>query len=243
MGSIAENVEKIRERIAAAAAAAGRSENDILLIAASKMNSADRIREAYDAGITAFGENKVQEFLEKDILNAYEGAQKHLIGHLQRNKVRKIVGKVQLIHSVDSVELMSEINRCAGALGINQDILIEVNIGGELSKSGLSPDALPSLLSAAAGFNSITVRGLMAIPPASAEPDGNVPFFTAMNELFIDNRFKKYDNVCMDFLSMGMSGDFEAAIACGSNMVRIGSAIFGPRNYSQTEENKNGLPG
>lgn len=243
MGSIAENVEIIKEKIACAAAASGRSEKDILLIAASKMNSAERVREAFDAGIKAFGENKVQELLEKDLCNAYDGAEVHMIGHLQRNKVKKVVGRVQLIHSVDSVELMAEIDRCAKALGIKQDILLEVNIGEEESKSGFSPEEIPGALSAAAGLDGIFIRGLMAIPPACSTPDENIPFFTSMNELFVDNRVKKYDNVRMDFLSMGMSGDFEAAIACGSNMVRIGSAIFGPRNYSRTEENENGLHG
>ena len=229
---ISERAASVLERIRSAALAAGRNPQEIILVAASKMNDASRVREAFEAGVTVFGENRVQEMLEKNAQNAYAGAQLHFIGHLQRNKVRQVVGLAGLIHSADSLELIREIDRCAEKRGLCQDLLLEINIGGEASKSGFSPDQLPSVLEAAAAFSHVSVRGLMAIPPACEKPSENIPFFEAMRQLFVDNRGKKYDNVSMDLLSMGMSGDFEAAIACGSNMVRIGSALFGPRNYN-----------
>ena len=229
---ISERAASVLERIRSAALAAGRDPQEIILVAASKMNDASRVREAFEAGVTVFGENRVQEMLEKNAQNAYAGAQLHFIGHLQRNKVRQVVGLAGLIHSADSLELIREIDRCAEKRGLCQDLLLEINIGGEASKSGFSPDQLPSVLEAAAAFSHVSVRGLMAIPPACEKPSENIPFFEAMRQLFVDNRGKKYDNVSMDLLSMGMSGDFEASIACGSNMVRIGSALFGPRNYN-----------
>jgi hypothetical protein len=229
---ISEHVASVMERIRTAALSAGRDPEEILLVAASKMNDASRVREAFEAGVTIFGENRVQEMLEKNAQNAYEGAQLHFIGHLQRNKVRQVVGLARLIHSADSPELIREIDRCAEKRGICQEILLEINIGSEASKSGFSPDQLPSVLETVSAFSHVSVRGLMAIPPVCEKPGDTIPFFEAMRQLFIDNRGKKYDNVSMDLLSMGMSGDFEAAIACGSNMVRIGSALFGPRNYN-----------
>ncbi len=229
---ISEHAASVFERIRNAALSVGRDPQEIILVAASKMNDASRVREAFDAGVTVFGENRVQEMLEKNAQNAYAGAQLHFIGHLQRNKVRQVVGLASLIHSADSLDLIREIDRCAEKRGLCQELLLEINIGGEASKSGFSPDQLPAVLETAAGFSHVSVRGLMAIPPACENPSENIPFFEAMRQLFVDNRGKKYDNVSMDLLSMGMSGDFEAAIACGSNMVRIGSALFGPRNYN-----------
>ena len=163
--TIAENLTKVRENIARAAKDAGLDERDILLIGATKMNDAARVREAIAAGLTACGENRVQELLEKNALGAYEGAQLHFIGHLQRNKVKQIVGLAQLIHSVDSVELMSAISREAEKKGIVQDILLEVNVAGETSKSGIAPENLPELLEKAGDFPGLRVRGLMAVPP------------------------------------------------------------------------------
>lgn len=231
--TIAENIAEIRRRIDAAAARSGRTGADIILVAATKMNDAGRVREAVAAGIDACGENRVQELVEKRAQGAYEGAPLHFIGHLQRNKVRQVVGVADLIQSVDSEELLALIERRAEALGIVQDILLEVNIGGEAAKSGIAPEALPALLSSAAGYAHLRVRGLMAIPPICERPGGNNMYFSRMHELFVDIGTKKYDNVFMDFLSMGMSGDFEDAIACGANMVRVGSSIFGARDYSQ----------
>lgn len=231
--TIAENLIQVRENIARAAQKAGRDERDILLIGATKMNDAARVREAIAAGLTACGENRVQELLEKNAAGAYEGAQLHFIGHLQRNKVKQIVGVAQLIHSVDSVELMSAISREAEKKGIVQDILLEINVAGEASKSGAAPEKLPELLEKADDFPGLRVRGLMAIPPICRFPDENLPYFNLVQQLFIDNGGKKYDNVVMDFMSMGMSGDYQAAISCGANMIRIGTAIFGKRQYPE----------
>ena len=228
MSTIAENIRAIRQNIAAALPGADRA---VLLVAATKMNDAARVREAIAAGVDACGENKVQEFLEKDALGAYDGCPKHFIGHLQRNKVNKIVGRVDLIQSVDSEELLALIDRRADALGIKQDILIEISVAGEEQKSGIPPEALPAFLDAAARCAHISVRGLMCVPPIAAEPGENRPYFALMRQLFVDNSAKKYDNVFMDFLSMGMTDDYPDAVAEGANMVRIGSAIFGRRHY------------
>ena len=229
--TIAENLAEVQANIARAAEKAGRDPKDILLIGATKMNDADRVREAIRAGLPACGENRVQELLEKNEQGAYTGARLHFIGSLQKNKVKYLVGLVELIHSVDSVELMREINKQALKRGLVQDILLEVNTGGEESKSGFAPEMLPQMLAAAAEFPGICVRGLMTIPPICRSPEENLPYFQLLHQLFIDNGEKKYDNVRMDFMSMGMSGDYEAAIACGANMVRVGTAIFGHRIY------------
>jgi len=225
--SIAENIEAIRLAIAGVC-----PEGGITLVAASKMNDAARVREAIAAGVDACGENKVQEFLEKDALGAYEGAPKHFIGHLQRNKVNKIVGRVDLIQSVDSEELLRLIHRRAQALGIVQDILIEISIAGEEQKSGIAPDQLPGLLEYASQLPGLRVRGLMCVPPIQENSGENRLYFAQMKQLFVDNSGKKYDNVFMDFLSMGMTDDYLDAIREGANMVRIGSAIFGARDYT-----------
>ena len=229
--SIAENVAVIRENIDRAAAAAGRSGKDIKLLAATKMNDADRVRQAVAAGVDICGENRVQEMLEKNSQHAYDGVPLHFIGHLQKNKVKHVVGLAELIHSVDSLALMEAINREAEKKGLVQNILLEVNIGGEDSKSGFAPEEIPSVLEKASGFCSVKIRGLMTIPPICASADEIRPYFARMQQLFVDNGAKKYDNVYMDFLSMGMSGDYQEAIAFGANVVRVGSAIFGARIY------------
>jgi pyridoxal phosphate enzyme (YggS family) len=229
--SIADNIARVRENIARAAEKAGRGPEEILLVGASKMNDAARVREAIAAGLPACGENRVQELQEKNAVGAYEGARLHFIGTLQKNKAKYLVGTVELIHSVDSIPLMAEISRQALKRGLRQDILLEVNTGGEASKSGMRPDELPETLAAAAEYPGIFVRGLMTIPPICRLPEENLPYFRLLQQLFIDNSEKKYDNVRMDFMSMGMSGDYEAAIACGANMVRVGTAIFGARHY------------
>lgn len=229
--SIAENVALVRQRIAAAAIAAGREPREITLVAASKMNDAERVRQAVAAGVDACGENRVQELLEKNAQGAYAGAALHFIGHLQRNKVKQVVGTAELIHGADSLPLIAAIDSAAAAKGIKQQVLLEVNIGREASKSGFAAEELDSVLEKISDFSSVWVRGLMAIPPICAFPEENRPYFADMKQLFIDNRQKKYDNVSMDFLSMGMSGDYTEAIACGANMVRVGAAIFGARVY------------
>ena len=196
------------------------------------MNDASRVQEAIAAGVDVCGENRVQEMLGKLALGAYNGAPLHFIGHLQKNKAKQVVGVCELIHSVDSTELLQVISRCAENHGIVQDVLLEVNIGEEESKSGFSPEQIPDALKFAAGLSSVRVRGLMAIPPICDLPEKNRPFFLAMRQLFVDNSEKKYDNVFMDFLSMGMSGDYAEAVRCGATMVRIGTGIFGPRHYT-----------
>ena len=231
--SIAENVALVQGRITAAARAAGRDPAEIRLVAASKMNDAQRVQEAVAAGVGICGENRVQEMLEKNAQGAYTGAELHFIGHLQKNKVKQVVGLAALIHSADSLELLAAVDRCAAARGLVQDVLLEVNIGAEASKSGFRPEEIPAVLEKAGEFSAVRVRGLMAIPPVCAAPEENRPFFLRMKQLFVDNGRKKYDNVSMDFLSMGMSGDYTEAIACGANLVRVGTAIFGPRDYSR----------
>ncbi len=229
--SITENVRLIRQKMEKAALAAGRDPKEILLCAATKMNGADAVREAISAGVDCCGENRVQELTGKLSENAYAGAPVHFIGHLQTNKVRQVVGKVSLIHSVDSLRLLRAIDSEAQKQGIRQDILLEINIGGEESKSGFSPEELSSVLEEASSLSGIFIRGLMAIPPICQKPGENTKFFQKMYQLSVDITTKKYDNVCSAVLSMGMSADFEDAIACGSTMVRIGTDIFGARNY------------
>ena len=226
--SIAENVAAVRARIEAAAQ--GRR---VLLVAASKMNDAGRVREAVAAGVDACGENRVQELVEKNAQGAYTGRPLHFIGHLQKNKIKYLVGVADLIESVESAALLTLIDRRAEKLDVVQDVLLEVNIGREEAKSGLAPEDVVKTVEFAVPLAHVRVRGLMAIPPAADSPDKTRPYFAAMRELFIDIAEKKYDNTPMDFLSMGMSGDFEAAIAEGANMVRVGSAIFGARDYSR----------
>ena len=230
--SISENIGVIRERIAQAAQAAGRDPKEIILVGASKMNDAEACRAAIAAGIDALGENRAQEMTAKLAENAYDGAPLHFIGHLQRNKVRQVVGKVALIQSVGSLELAGEIEKQAEKLGIVQDVLLEVNIGGEESKSGFSPDALYAAAETMRAFSHISVRGLMAIPPIEREPHGNLPYFKKVAQLYVDINQKLYDNG-FTYLSMGMSDDFEDAISAGATMVRVGSAIFGHRQYQQ----------
>ena len=229
--SIAENLALVQEKIARAAKASGREPGDVLLVGATKMNDAARVKEAIAAGLPCCGENRVQELLEKNAEGAYEGAQLHFIGTLQKNKAKYLVGLVSLIHSVDSEALMREIGRQAEKRGLTQDILLEINTGGEVSKSGFRPEELPAALEKAGEIPGIRVRGLMTVPPICRAPEENLPYFRLLRQLFIDNGEKKYDNVHMDFMSMGMSGDYEAAIACGANIVRVGTAIFGQRIY------------
>ena len=230
--SIAENVAKVLSDIERAAIAAGRDPREITLCAATKMNDASRVREAIAAGIRCCGENRVQELTQKLSDNAYEGADIHFIGHLQTNKVKQVVGKVSLIQSVDSVRLLDAIAKEATKQGIRQDILLEINIGGEESKSGLDRDEIYQMLEKVAVTPSVRVRGLMAIPPICQNPGDNNKFFEEMCNLSVDITGKKYDNVCMEILSMGMSDDYADAIAHGSTMIRVGTAIFGARNYA-----------
>lgn len=227
--SIRENIAEIRRQIDEAARETGRTGADITLVGASKMNNAAACQEAIAAGIDVLGENRVQEMVAKLAENAYDGAPLHFIGHLQRNKVKQVVGKAALIQSAGSVELLDEIEKQAEKLGIVQDILLEVNIGGEESKSGIAPEELPALVKQAAACPHVRLRGLMAIPPV-AGPDGNRPFFAKMRQLFVDIRSQMDDNkTSFTCLSMGMSGDYENAVREGATLVRVGTALFGPR--------------
>ena len=228
-----EAVEAIREKMAAAAREAGRDPAEVQLCAACKTRTADTVAASAALAIDVFGENHVQELCANYDAGAYCGKPSHFIGHLQTNKIKKVLGRASLIQSVDSEHLLAAIEKEAAKAGIVQDVLLEVNIGGEAAKSGVDPAALPELLETAAGCAHIRVRGLMAIPPVAETSDGNHAYFTKMHELFVDIGRKKYDNVSMDFLSMGMSGDFEDAISAGANMVRVGSSIFGARDYSR----------
>lgn len=230
--SIEENVRRIRQEIAQAALEVGRNPADIRLCAATKMNDAQAVRRAIEAGVDCCGENRVQELVAKQAENAYAGVPVHFIGHLQTNKVRQVVGRVDLIQSVDSARLLQAINNEAQRRGIIQNVLLEVNIGGESSKSGFPADEILPFMENIAQYPNVCVMGLMAIPPISQKKGDNVKFFQKISDLCVDIRGKKYDNVKVDCLSMGMSGDFADAIACGSTMVRIGTAIFGARNYS-----------
>ena len=230
--SIAENVAKILSDSEKAAIAAGRDPKEITLCAATKMNDAARVREAIAAGVRCCGENRVQELTQKLSDNAYEGADIHFIGHLQTNKVKQVVGKVSLIQSVDSLRLLDAIAKEAAKQGIRQDILLEINIGQEESKSGLDRNEIYQMLEKVTATPSVRVRGLMAIPPICQNPGDNNKFFEEMCNLSVDITEKKYDNVCMEILSMGMSDDYADAIAHGSTMIRVGTAIFGARNYA-----------
>ena len=229
--SIRENIGRVREEIAAAAKAAGRNPEEITLVGASKMNDAAACREAVAAGIDALGENRVQELLKKYDEEAYIGAPLHFIGHLQRNKVRQIVGKVDLIQSVGSLELLAEIQRCAEKLGMVQDVLLEVNIGGEESKSGFAPDAVYAAAEQALELPNIRVLGLMTIPPVEVEPGDSTQYFEKVRALYVDINSNLFHNK-LECLSMGMSGDFAQAICAGATMVRVGTAIFGARHYT-----------
>jgi len=231
--SIAENVARVRAELNAAAFAASRDPREILLCAATKMNDADAVRQAIAAGVDCCGENRVQELTVKLAENAYEGAPVHFIGHLQTNKVKQVVGKVDLIQSVDSERLLRAIDKEAAKQGIRQNILLEVNIGEEASKSGFQADDILPLMKKISEFPNICIKGLMAIPPISQFSGENLKFFQKMFDLYVDIGKKIDDNVMVDCLSMGMSGDFPDAIACGSTMVRVGTAIFGARNYAR----------
>ena len=227
---LSQNIQAVEEQIARAASADGRDLEEIILCGATKAPTDDTIRAAIAAGVRVCGENRVQELTAHLEAGAYEGARVHFIGHLQTNKVKQVVGKVELIHSVDSERLLRAIHGQAEKLGIVQDILLEVNIAGEESKGGCSPQEAEELARLTAQLPHVRLRGLMAIPPVSLEIGANRPYFQAMRQLFVDIKGKMSDNqASMDCLSMGMSGDYEDAIAQGATLVRVGTALFGPR--------------
>ena len=228
---IKENIAELRRRMDAAARKAGRDPGEILLCAATKMNDADRVREAIAAGVDCCGENRVQELVQKSALHAYDGKPVHFIGHLQTNKVRQVVGKVGLIQSVDRVELLACIEKEAARQDLIQDILLEINIGAEESKSGFTPEEAKAVAAAMDCYPHCRLRGLMAIPPISEKSGSNCRFFEEIQRIAVDITTKNPHNSSMEVLSMGMTDDFEDAIACGSTMIRVGTAIFGARHY------------
>ena len=227
--SIKENLESVNARIAAAAEKSGRSKSDIKLIAVTKTHPAEMINEAVKCGITDIGENKPQEVRDK--FDSVLPVNWHLIGHLQSNKIKYIINRCCMIHSVDSIKLMDEIEQAALKHEKDMDILIQVNISGEESKQGIAPSELDDILSHAGQLTKVHVKGLMTIIPKAENGDVNL-HFANMKKLFDETKKKHYNNVSMDELSMGMSGDFEAAVEHGATMVRVGSAIFGARNYN-----------
>ena len=230
--SLSENIRTVRDNMARAALSAGRDPSEITLVAATKTQSSDTIRAAIAAGITVCGENRVQELTAHLADSAYTGAALHFIGHLQTNKVKYVVGKVDLIESVSSDHLLDAIQAQAVKAGVVQDILLEINVGREASKSGFLPEEAAAAAQKAAGLDHVRLRGLMAIPPVAEEKGQNLPFFAEMRQLLVDIRTVLGDNVPdMDTLSMGMSGDYEDAITQGATLVRVGTAIFGPRVY------------
>ena len=226
-----QNYNEIKQKIANAAVKSGRKAEDITLLAAVKTVSPDLINYAIEQGINVIGDNRVQELISKEN-DVTKNVTKHFIGHLQTNKVKDVVGRVALIESVDSVRLAQIIAKQSLKIGITTDILLEVNIGEEESKSGFMYDDVMSAVEEISKIGGIKVRGLMAIPPVCNTSVENMQYFLKMRQLFIDIKDKNIDNVCMDILSMGMSDDYETAIECGSTQVRIGTLLFGRRNYT-----------
>ncbi len=225
-----ENYGIITQNISRAAEKSGRKFEDIILLAATKTVDVAVINHAIESGVGYIGENRVQEFLSK--YDEYLPVNRHFIGHLQTNKVKDIIDKVSLIHSVDSYRLAEEISRQAVKRNITVDVLLEINIGDEQSKSGFTYDEAIEAVKKICKLEGIRVRGLMAIPPICEQPQQNRPYFAKMKKLFIDIGLKKIDNSSMDILSMGMSDDYEVAIEEGATMVRLGTALFGRRNYN-----------
>ena len=223
------NFKEIKKNIAVAAEKSGRRAEDIILLAATKTVEADRINYAISEGLEYIGENRVQEFLSKK--DCLLPCHRHFIGHLQTNKVKDIVPFVELIHSVDSVRLAKEISKQSVKFNKTTDILLEVNVGKEQSKSGFLIEEVENAIIEIAKLPNIHVKGLMAIPPICETAEDNRKYFSIMYKLFIDISTKKIDNSSMDFLSMGMSDDYEVAISEGANIVRVGSALFGKRIY------------
>ena len=232
---LSQNIKAVQERIAAAARAAGRDPGEISLCAATKVQTDETIRSAIAGGIRLCGENRVQELTAHLEADAYAGAEVHFIGHLQTNKVRQVVGRVALIHSVDSEKLLRAIDAQADKLGLIQDVLLEVNVAREESKGGILPEGLPALAELALGCPHVRLRGLMAIPPVSTVTGENRKYFAEMRHFLVDIIGKMSDNhSVVDCISMGMSGDYEDAIAEGATLVRVGTALFGPRPPMRT---------
>ncbi|MBQ3052458.1 MAG: YggS family pyridoxal phosphate-dependent enzyme [Clostridia bacterium] len=225
-----ENFKAVSKRLSAALEKSGRKKEDIILLAATKTVDAETINYAISKGINFIGENRVQELLSKN--ESINGAHRHFIGHLQTNKVKDIIEKVELIHSVDSIKLAKEISKQAEKKNICMKVLLEINIANEESKWGFKPEEAVAALEEISKFGNIFVKGLMAIPPVANSGEENRKYFRQMNKLFVDIATKKIDNSSMDILSMGMSDDFDVAVEEGSTLIRLGTALFGKRVYN-----------
>lgn len=223
------NYEAVLKRVEAALKKSGRKSEEVILLAATKTVDVDTINYAIEKGINYIGENKVQELLQKN--DGVKGAHRHFIGHLQTNKVKDIIDKVELIHSVDSIKLAREISKQAAKKNICMDILLEVNVANEESKWGFKINELPEAVKEIAQIPNIKIKGLMTIGPVCSEGEDNRKYFREMQKLFVDISGQKIDNVSMDMLSMGMSDDFDIAIEEGATIVRMGTALFGKRIY------------
>ncbi|WP_346663538.1 YggS family pyridoxal phosphate-dependent enzyme [uncultured Merdimonas sp.] len=229
---LSENLAEVEKNISRACLKSGRSREEVTLIAVSKTKPVHMLQEAYDLGIRTFGENKVQELTEKyDALPS--DIQWHLIGHLQRNKVKYIIDKAALIHSVDSLRLAETIEKEAQKHDLTANVLIEVNVAKEESKFGVLPEELDSFVDKIAQFSHIRVKGLMTIAPFTENPEENRPFFAGLRKLSVDIAAKNIDNITMSILSMGMTGDYQVAIEEGATMIRVGTGIFGARDYAR----------
>ncbi|MBC8599656.1 YggS family pyridoxal phosphate-dependent enzyme [Lachnospiraceae bacterium BX10] len=233
--SVAENLKTIRERVDAACERAGRRPEEVALIAVSKTKPLSMLQEAYEAGARDFGENKVQEILEK-YPEMPEDARFHMIGHLQTNKVKQVVGKAVLIHSVDSLHLAEKIEQEAAKRDLTADILLEVNVAREESKFGLMLEEVIPLLEEVKNLPHVRVRGLMTIAPNVENPEENRKHFKKLYQLYVDIKSKNIDNGTMSVLSMGMTGDFEVAVEEGATMIRVGTGIFGSRQIGEKKE-------
>ena len=232
MNIIKENLDDIKARIKKAAEVSGRTEDDILLLGVTKTVDVERIQNLMDCGVKTLGENRVQELLSKyDIIGA--DAEWHLIGSLQTNKVKYIIDKVKLIHSVESIKLAEEIDRQAKKHNKIMEILIEINIANEESKHGIAPEKVDEFICEISKFDNIVIKGFMTVAPFVENPQDNRKYFAQMRKIFIDNKAKNVDNINIEFLSMGMTNDYEVAIEEGANIVRIGTGIFGKRDYSK----------
>lgn len=228
--SISDRVQTVLTNIRSAAEKVGRPAHSIRLVAATKTVSVEGIQQGIDAGLTILGENRVQEAIPKRAALSSAPVHWHFIGHLQRRKVRSVIGLFDLIHSVDSVELAQEIDARAGAAGLTQNVLLEVNVGGELSKAGFCPDDVVSSVSILAQLQHIRIKGLMSIPPPTTDPEAARPYFRQLRDVAHRIAALQLPSVRMDELSMGMSNDYAVAIEEGATLVRVGTAIFGERH-------------
>ncbi|MDD5993612.1 MAG: YggS family pyridoxal phosphate-dependent enzyme [Eubacterium sp.] len=227
---VVENLKKVEEKIQRACEKSGRSRSEVTLIAVSKTKPIEMMQEAMETGVNIFGENKVQEIVKKEV-ELPKDVEWHLIGHLQRNKVRQIAGKVKRIHSVDSLRLAEQIQKEYEKIGEIADILLEVNVAREESKYGLMPEETEAVIREIANFPNIKVHGLMTIAPFVEDPEKNRIHFQNLRKLLVDINAKNIDNISMDELSMGMTGDYEVAIEEGATYIRVGTGIFGSRQY------------